>query len=567
MGNNVVAGSAPNGGGNPVPINGTGALGRDFQPTLNSLSGQDPLNYTDAAVTNLFYWVNFCHDRLYDVGFTEPAGNFQSNNFGKGGSQFDPVEAEAQFDSSGGAVNNYFFATGADGSYTIMGMFIFNGPGLLSDAPRRDSDFDATLMAQAYGQGTATRLVGGGALKQLQPQGLASGWGDFISLSLLAPAGSDPTAAYALGGYASFQFNGTAQFPNYYSGIRRYPTSSNPTISPLTLSNLNDLTTSSPAIQPDKPKPDGNATPQNQGEIWCNTLWGARSAWLLAYAGTPPASPMTNGAYQASYKTANDAFLALVLAGMQLTPPEPTVVEARDALLQADTVAPHNGADLVLLWKAFAMRGLGPNAECGPVQDTSMTQDIVPPGNLVVNGSTFYAGAEPGAVSTAGQSKTYTLTNLSGAPLSWGASTSATWVVAVPGGGVLAPLASVMVTVQPTVVADTLDIGQYDAITTFSDTLGETINRPVESSTWRASTPPPTPPTCGSRRQRTTSSRSRTTPSPRSPSPSSSPSTARTSITWRSARTACSPSSTRPGTTSSTAPTTCRSARPSRSTA
>ncbi len=481
VGNNVVAGSAPNAGGNPTPINGSGALGRDFQPTLNSLTGEDPLNYTAAAVTNLFYWVNFCHDRLYDVGFTEPAGNFQSNNFGKGGAQFDPVEAEAQFDSAGGAVDSYFFSTGADGSYTIMGMFIYNGPGIVGDAPRRDSDFDATLMAQAYGMGTATRLVGGGGtLNLLQPQGLASGWGDFLSLALLAPAGSDPTAAYTLGGYASFQFQGTPNWPNYYSGIRRYPTSSNTTISPLTLSNLNDLTTSNPAIQPDAKKPDGNALPQNQGEIWCNALWGARAAWILAYAGAPPSTPFLDPAYQAAYKTANDGFLALVLAGMQLTPPEPTVTEARDALLQADTVAPHNGADLSLLWNAFAARGLGPNAACGPAQDTSMTQDIVPPGSLVVNGGAFYAGAEPGAVSTAGQSKTYTLTNLSNAPLTWNASTSATWVVANPGGGILAPLASATVTVMPTVVADTLDIGQYDAITSFTDTLNETSNRAVE---------------------------------------------------------------------------------------
>ncbi|HUR46518.1 MAG TPA: M36 family metallopeptidase, partial [Candidatus Saccharimonadales bacterium] len=38
---------------------------------------QSPTNYSAAAVVNLFYWCNWMHDRLYDLGFTEAAGNFQ----------------------------------------------------------------------------------------------------------------------------------------------------------------------------------------------------------------------------------------------------------------------------------------------------------------------------------------------------------------------------------------------------------------------------------------------------------------------------------------------------------
>ena len=49
-----------------------------------------------AAVTNLFYLNNVIHDKLYRHGFNEAAGNFQTNNFGKGGAGNHPVNAEAQ---------------------------------------------------------------------------------------------------------------------------------------------------------------------------------------------------------------------------------------------------------------------------------------------------------------------------------------------------------------------------------------------------------------------------------------------------------------------------------------
>lgn len=42
---------------------------------------QAPGTYKSAAVAQLFYWCNFIHDKLYELGFTEAAGNFQNNNF------------------------------------------------------------------------------------------------------------------------------------------------------------------------------------------------------------------------------------------------------------------------------------------------------------------------------------------------------------------------------------------------------------------------------------------------------------------------------------------------------
>ena len=38
-----------------------------------------------AAVTNLFYMINYLHDWYYDAGFDEAAGNAQTSNYGRGG--------------------------------------------------------------------------------------------------------------------------------------------------------------------------------------------------------------------------------------------------------------------------------------------------------------------------------------------------------------------------------------------------------------------------------------------------------------------------------------------------
>jgi hypothetical protein len=77
-----------------------------------------------AAITQLFYNVNFFHDWYYDVGFDEISGNAQANNYGRGGIAGDSVRTEAQ-DNSGR--NNANMSTPSDGGRPRMQMFIFDG--------------------------------------------------------------------------------------------------------------------------------------------------------------------------------------------------------------------------------------------------------------------------------------------------------------------------------------------------------------------------------------------------------------------------------------------------------
>ena len=79
-----------------------------------------PLDSQPAFVTNLFYWNNIVHDITYNYGFDEASGNFQVNNYGKGGLGNDDVRAEAQ---DGSGRNNANFGTDVDGGRPRMQMF------------------------------------------------------------------------------------------------------------------------------------------------------------------------------------------------------------------------------------------------------------------------------------------------------------------------------------------------------------------------------------------------------------------------------------------------------------
>ncbi len=75
-------------------------------------AGYDPGSVPSqrGAVTQLFYVANFFHDRMYGLGFDETAGNYQTDNFGRGGTGSDPVLAEAQQGADFFGANNANFS-------------------------------------------------------------------------------------------------------------------------------------------------------------------------------------------------------------------------------------------------------------------------------------------------------------------------------------------------------------------------------------------------------------------------------------------------------------------------
>ena len=125
LGNNVHAYSDRDANNQPDPLSDPdGGAGLDFDFVADYLNEQ-PQSYVDAAVTNLFYWCNTVHDLTYQYGFDEASGNFQVNNYGRGGVGGDDVRCEAQ---DGSGTNNANFSTPAnDGGRPRMQMFLWPG--------------------------------------------------------------------------------------------------------------------------------------------------------------------------------------------------------------------------------------------------------------------------------------------------------------------------------------------------------------------------------------------------------------------------------------------------------
>ena len=310
------------------------------------LTTQDPTNYASAAVVQLFYLCNWYHDKLYALGFTEAAGNFQTTNFNRGGSGNDAVQADAL---DGGGTDNANFDTPPDGSPGRMQMYIWSGP-----SPRRDGGLDAEIVFHEATHGLSWRLVGGGqALSTMQSDGMGEGWSDFYALALLSEAGDGTNGNFAMAAYATRQLGGLSQ--NYYYGIRRYPYSTDLAKNPLTFKDIDPAQASAHSGIPRSPIIGGAANEvHNSGAVWCATLMEARANLIAKYG----------------WATGNQLMLQITTDGMKLTAPQPNFLQARDAILLADQVD-NSGANQIELWRAFAKRGLGFSA-MSPVSTTTV---------------------------------------------------------------------------------------------------------------------------------------------------------------------------------------------------
>ncbi|MDC8005945.1 T9SS-dependent M36 family metallopeptidase [Aureisphaera galaxeae] len=119
-GNNVWAQEDADGNdGTGFAPDGGASLIFDFDYNLPA----QPVDFQSAAITNLFYWNNVCHDVTYHYGFDEENGNFQEDNYGNPGNGSDSVNADAQ---DGSGFNNATFGTPPDGANPRMTMFLWN---------------------------------------------------------------------------------------------------------------------------------------------------------------------------------------------------------------------------------------------------------------------------------------------------------------------------------------------------------------------------------------------------------------------------------------------------------
>jgi len=460
-------------------VGGTQVKG--FNYTLDpDKAANDPTNQR-AAIAQLFYTNNWLHDFYYDVGFDEAAGNAQTNNFGRGGIDSDPLKAEAQ-DFSG--TNNANMSTPPDGRSPRMQQFVFthagdafvvtsagqftvqqasfgptdflldgeiariddgtggdlgcvaaaNGealtgkialiqrgacafvtkvlnaqaagaigvliynnvaaglPGMggtsadvtipsqgISQAdgntiiaalatgavtatldstvvPSRDSTVDNLIVAHEWGHYISNRLINDAlGLGNNQGRSMGEGWADFHSLLMTVEAADLEVAnnenfsgVYAQGGYADMgRLNPVEQNTTFFFGIRRVPYTTDLSKNALTFQHIANGVPL-PAEVPVQFGADGsnNAEVHNSGEVWATTLWEAYVNLL------------NDERY--SFDDAQYLMQAYLVAGYKLTPPSPTFLDARDALLAA--VRGSDEQDFQSFVAAFAKRGMGAGA-------------------------------------------------------------------------------------------------------------------------------------------------------------------------------------------------------------
>ncbi|KAM0335572.1 hypothetical protein ACHAQA_000620 [Verticillium albo-atrum] len=151
----------------------------------------DAQSYVNASAAQGFYTVNKFHDILYALGFNEAAGNFQTNNNGKGGAGGDPLQLDIQH-SGGSALIN----VPGDGSSPRIQM------GLWSQNPVRDSVFETTVLLHEYMHGVTLRLVGGPGsgrcLSNMDGLSINEGFSDFVPTLLRVKAGDTRSKDYTI---------------------------------------------------------------------------------------------------------------------------------------------------------------------------------------------------------------------------------------------------------------------------------------------------------------------------------------------------------------------------------
>ncbi|KXN74711.1 zinc-dependent metalloprotease [Conidiobolus coronatus NRRL 28638] len=286
---------------------------------------KSPKEYTDAAVVNLFYWNNALHDLYYVYGFDEKAGNFQQNNFDRGGRGNDPVIAQAQ---DGSGTDNANFATPPDGRRPRMRMYVWD-----QSEPWRDGDLEGGIITHEYSHGLSIRLTGGPANSNClgwgEAGGMGEGWGDAIATLFRQRKQFNRTQEFGMGEYA-----------NGGSAIRKYKYSTSFNTNPETYKTLNG---------------PGYFGVHAIGATWAELLYEVYWNLVDEYG-------FSEDLLGHDLKYGNTLFLQLLLDGMKLQPCRPNFLDARDAIITADQVLT-GGQNKCLIYKGFAKRGLGVNAK------------------------------------------------------------------------------------------------------------------------------------------------------------------------------------------------------------
>jgi subtilase family serine protease len=270
-----------------------------------------PFNSAASAETALFFSLNFAHDFFYDLGFDEAAGNFQASNFGRGGLGGDPIAGVAR----AAGRNNATFMRAPEGTSPVISMFLWDGLGCWSEdvdgdgTQDLDGDFDTDIVLHEFHHGVSHRL--NTAFNGNEAGAIGEGGSDFFAYSI---NGDTSLAEYSRPGGLRGVNGKTYNEWSCLLGVF--------------------------------------CEPHDNGEIWANVLWDVRERFRL---------DLVRGSERAAVSEAHQ----LYIDGLKLSPPSPTMLDLRDAMLEADTLrnpGSPESMNFCALWESFAARGMGVNA-------------------------------------------------------------------------------------------------------------------------------------------------------------------------------------------------------------
>lgn len=207
------------------------------------------------------------------------------------------------------------------------------------DPNAKDSDIDNMIIAHEYGHGISNRLTGGPNNTNClgNDDQMGEGWSDWFGLMMTIEPGDLSTDSRGVGTYVTnASTTGT--------GIRPAPYSTSFSLNNYTYGATNNSSLS---------------RPHGIGFVWASMLWDLNWAFIADYGFDPNLISGTGG---------NNKVMKLVMEGLKLQPCEPGMVDGRDAILLADQLL-YQGANECLIWKVFAKRGLGFNAQQGDTDD------------------------------------------------------------------------------------------------------------------------------------------------------------------------------------------------------
>jgi extracellular elastinolytic metalloproteinase len=316
-----------------------------------------------------FYLVSLFHDHLAgdNVGFTDAQGNFEVG--GTGGD--DPVLTQTDDGAAAGAGggpnaahrNNANMTVLPDGRSPKMQMYLFQDSGSATAVDFRSisGGDDSGIVWHEYTHGLSGRLVtnadGVSALSSPHSGAMGEGWSDWFASDLQVRLGlkNDDLGT-----------SGDVDIGDYTD---RDPHKLRTQAGDCPVGAIDagcpggDATGVGGYTLGDFGKVAGAPEVHADGEIWFETLWDLRQALEVK----------TGSAADAS-----DVAETLIADGMRLSPPEPSMLDMRNAILAAEQ-AFSGGAFHDLVWDVFRKRGMGYFASANDGADTRPVEDFSPP--------------------------------------------------------------------------------------------------------------------------------------------------------------------------------------------